>query len=165
MINSRLVRSFGAAAALALLGGCSESLESGIVQNPAPKVEAVLVVSDLAAAPGSSLVVSVKAVSTTGTIGSFTMRLNYDASTLRFEGELPTTDNALRALNATNGLLRFAGANAKGFTDSQLASYKFVVLKPNAARTLSLVIDEMHMLTRVDAKSSLTIAPTREASR
>jgi hypothetical protein len=165
MTKSELSKTLRLIAAVASLGSCSESIESGIVQNPAPKVNAVLVVSDLAAAPGNSVIVAVKAVSTAGTIGSFTMRINYDPTALRFETELPANENALHAVNATNGQLRFAGASAKGFTDPQLASYRFVVLKPNAARRMSLVVDEMHMLTRVDAKSNLTIAPTREGFR
>jgi hypothetical protein len=46
-----------------------------------------------------------------------------------------------------------------------LASYRFVAVAPNSARTLSLVVDEMHMITRVDAKSALTVAPNRPRSR
>lgn len=165
MIKSNLTQTLGLVAVIAILGSCSESREAGIVQNPAPKVEALLVVSDFAAVPGTSIIVAVKAASTAGTIGSFTMRINYDPTALRFDSELPANDNGLHILNPTNGQLRFAGVNANGFTDAQLASYRFVVLRPNAARSLSLVVDEMHMLTRVDAKSSLTIAATREGSR
>lgn len=152
-------------AAIALLGGCSESYTSGIVQNPAPGVEAVLVVSDVAATSGSSILVSVKANSTAGTVGSYTARINYDPAAVRYDGEVPFEDQALRAVNPLNGLVRLAGASASGFVDGRLASYRFVVLRAGGAKTLSLAVDEMHMLTRADAKTNLTIAPVRGTSR
>jgi hypothetical protein len=39
------------------------------------------------------------------------------------------------------------------------------VLRANSVSSLSLVVDEMHMITRVDAKSTLTVAPNRTTSR
>jgi hypothetical protein len=150
----------------ALLGvGCSESYRSTIVQNPAPTIEAVLVVSDLAPSVGGSLIVSVQAIATGGTVGSYTARINYDSTALRFDGEAQMNDHALRATNPAAGRIRFAGASPTGFSDGRLASYKFVVLRANAARTLSLGIDEIHMVTRTDAKTNLTLAPVRMTSR
>jgi hypothetical protein len=150
----------------ALLGvGCSESYRSSIVQNPAPTIEAVLIVSDLTPSIGGSLVVSVQAIATGGTVGSYTARINYDSTALRFDGEAQMNDQALRATNPVPGRLRFAGASSAGFKDGRLASYKFVVLRAGAARTLSLGIDEIHMVTRVDAKSNLIVAPVRMTAR
>jgi len=98
-------------------------------------------------------------------VGSYTAKINYDAAALRFDGEVPMSDQALRASNPSPGLVRFAGAAATGFTNGRLASYKFAVLRPNAARTLSLVVDEMHMITRLDAKTGLIVDPNRTTSR
>lgn len=155
-----------ALAVTALLGlGCSESYRSTIVQNPVPTIEAVLIVSDLNPSIGGSLVVSVQAIATGGTVGSYTARINYDSTALRFDGEAPMNDQALRATNPIPGRLRFAGASPSGFKDGRLVSYKFVVLRANSAKTLSLGIDEIHMVTRADAKSNLILAPVRMTSQ
>jgi hypothetical protein len=144
---------------------CSEPYRSTVVQNPVPAVEAALVVSDSTPPVGGALLVSVQAVAKEGTVGSYTAKINYDPTALRFDGEIAINDKGLRASNASPGLVRFAGAAATGFTDGRLASYRFAVLRPNSARTLSLVIDEMHMITRLDAKTALIVAPNRMTSR
>jgi len=144
---------------------CSEPYRSTVVQNPVPAVEAALVVSDSTPPVGGALLVSVQAVAKEGTVGSYTAKINYDPTALRFDGEIAINDKGLRASNASPGLVRFAGAAATGFTDGRLASYRFAVLRPNSARTLSLAIDEMHMITRLDAKTALIVAPNRMTSR
>jgi hypothetical protein len=168
MTNHHLLRLerlwIGAASALLVLA-CSEPYQSTASQNPVPAVKAALVLSDSAPAVGGALVVSVQALANEGTVGSYTAKINYDAAALRFDSEVPISDQALRASNPTPGLVRLAGAAATGFPSGRLASYKFVVLRPNAARTLSLVVDEMHMITRQDAKSALIVDPNRTTSR
>jgi hypothetical protein len=109
--------------------------------------------------------VSVQAIAKQGAVASYTARINYDPAALRFDGEIAINDNGMRASNPSSGLVRFAGAAATGFTDGRLASYRFAVLQPNSARTLSLVVDEMHMIDRLDAKTTLTVAPNRVTSR
>jgi hypothetical protein len=152
-------------AAALLSSACSESYQSTLVQNPLPAVEAALVISDLAPPVGGALLVSVQAIAKQGTVGSYTARINYDPAALRFDGEIAINDNGMRASNPSPGLIRFAGAAATGFTGGRLASYRFAVLQPNSARTLSLVVDEMHMIDRLDAKTTLTVAPNRVTSR
>ena len=90
---------------------------------------------------------------------------NYDSTALRFDAAAQMNDQALRATNPAPGRLRFAGASPSGFSGGRLASYKFVVLRADGARTLSLDVDEIHMVTRVDAKSNLTVAPVRMTPR
>jgi hypothetical protein len=157
-------RASSLAAAALLSVACSE-YRSPVVQNPAPAVEAALVVSDSAPPVGGALLVSVQVVASQGTVGSYTARINYDPAALQFDGEVAMNDKALRASNSLPGLVRIAGAAATGFTDGRLASFRFAVLQSNSARTLSLVVDEMHMVTRVDAKTTLTVAPNRVTSR
>jgi hypothetical protein len=152
------------ALATALGVACSEN-RSSLLGNPVPAVEAALVLSDSAPPVNGTLLVWVQANSNQGTVGSYTARINYDPTALRFDGEIPIDDKGLRASNASSGLVRFAGAAATGFTDGRLASYRFAVLQANGARTLSLVVDEMHMISRLDAKSTLTVAPNRTTSR
>jgi hypothetical protein len=144
---------------------CSEPYRSTVVQNPVPAVKAALVLSDSAPAVGAALVVTVQALANQGVVGSYTAKINYDATALRFDSEIAISDQALRAINPSPGLVRFAGAAASGFTDGRLASYRFVVLRANSARTLSLVVDEMHMISRLDAKTGLVLAPNRTTSR
>ena len=148
-----------------LMIACSETNQSMGVQNPFPAVKAALVLSDSAPAVGGVLVVSVQALADQGTVGSYTAKINYDAAALRFDGEIAISDQAIRASNPSPGLVRFAGAAAAGFTNGRLASYRFAVLRPNNARALSLIVDEMHMITRLDAKTGLIVAPNSTTSR
>jgi hypothetical protein len=168
MTNHQALRAerlgIGFASALFLIA-CSETNQSTVVQNPVPVIRAALVLSDSAPAAGGILVVSVRALADQGTVGSYTAKINYDATALRFESEIAIADQALRASNPTPGLVRLAGAAAAGFTDGRLASYRFTVLRANSARTLSLVVDEMHMITRLDAKTGLIVAPNSTTSR
>ena len=152
------------ASALFLIA-CSETSRSTVVQNPVPAVKAALMLSDSAPAVGGPLVVSVQALADQGTVGSYTALINYDAAALRFDGEIAISDQALRASNPSPGLIRFAGAAATGFTNGHLASYRFVVLRANSTRTLSLAVDEMHMITRLDAKTGLIVAPNNTTLR
>jgi hypothetical protein len=168
MRNSRTGRRKSAIAiAVCLLasGACSETYRSTVVENAAPAVEAVLVLSNPAPAIGDVIVVSVQANSNQGTVGSYTARIKYDSTALRFDGEMAINDKGLRAVNLAPGLVRLAGAASGGFSDGRLASYRFVALAPNGAKTLSLVVEEMHMISRVDAKSALTVAPNRPVAR
>jgi hypothetical protein len=144
---------------------CSETYQSTAVQKPVPAVKASLVLSDSAPPVGGALVVSVQALADQGTVGSYTAKIIYDANALRFDGEIAISDQALRASNPSPGLVRFAGAAASGFIGGRLASYRFVVLRANSARTLSLAVDEMHMITRLDAKTGLIVAPNSATSR
>lgn len=152
------------ASALFLIA-CSETSRSTVVQNPVPAVKAALMLSDSAPPVGGALVVSVQALADQGTVGSYTAKINYDAAALRFDGEIAISDQALRASNSLPGLIRFAGAAATGFTNGRLASYRFVVLRANSTKTLSLAVDEMHMITRLDAKTGLIVAPNSTTLR
>ena len=143
---------------------CSEN-RSTLLGNPNPAVEAVLVLSDSAPPVNSLLLVSVEANSNQGLVGSYTAKISYDTTALRFAGEVPINDQGMRASNAAAGLVRFAGAAATGFTDGHLASYRFTVLRANSAKSLFLVVDELHMINRMDAKSTLIVAPNRTTSR
>lgn len=164
-VVARIVLPASVLAGVAFMNGCAERYDSGLVQNPAPGVEAVLVVSDVAAHAGAPLFVSVKANAKAGTVGSYTARIGYDPTALRYDGEVPLQDEALRAVNPQSGVIRFAGAATTGFVDGRLASYKFVVLRDGGAKTLSLGFDEMHMTIRSDAKANLVVAPVRATSR
>jgi hypothetical protein len=151
-----------AAAGLAsiMLCACSEPVaNTGL---PEPQMAAGLVLSKQAPAPGDTVEVFTMATSQAATfVGSYTARLTYDPSGMRFLGDMPFEGAALRATNDEAGLLRFAGAAADGFTDGRLAGWRFVVLRAQGARTLKLEITEIHTVTRVDAHAGLLVSPTR----
>ena len=94
-------------------------------------------------------------------VGSFTARLTYDPTALRFEAEIPLEGDALRVSNASGGGLRFAGASAGGFTDGRLAGWRFTVLDPAGVKTLRLIVEEIHTVARNDARANLILTPTR----
>ncbi len=167
VIHLRRGRHLTAGICAAALGSiaCSDGNRSRLVENPVPAVEAALILSDSAPPVGASLVVSVQALATEGAVGSYTARLSYDPSALRYDNEVALEGNGIRASNPQPGLIRFAGAAPTGFAGGRLASYSFVVLRANSARTLSLAVDEMHMITSVDAKPVLRVAPMRTLFR
>ena len=140
---------------------CSETQHSTGVENPVPVIAAALIVSDSAPPVGGSVVVSVRAIGEQTTVASYTARITYDATGLKYDAEIPLEDDALRASNSVPGLLRFAGAASAGFTNAQLAAYRFSVLKANSVRTLSLSVDEIHTVTRLDAKPRLSVRQLR----
>jgi hypothetical protein len=141
---------------------CNEPLASKPASAPDPALEVGLVLSDSMPAVGSSVDVSAQMGSAVPSIvGSFTARIRYDSTALRYQDELPIGDGALRATNATAGQVRFAGAASNGLPNGRLAAFRFVVLRGNALRTLQLVVDEMHTVARTDAASQLRIVPAR----
>ena len=136
------------AALIVAAAACTEqaSTASPVVQRVQP---ARLVLTDSSAAVGASVDVFADAVlPANGVVGSFTARIRFDSTSLRFDGELPLDDGAMRASNASPGMLRVAGAAQAGFANGRLAAYRFVVLRANGARTLALTMDELHTVER-----------------
>ena len=109
--------------------------------------------------PGSGYFVATTQAATS--VGSFTGRITYDSTALRFEAEIPLEGDALRVSNASGGAPVSAGASAGGFTDGRLAGWRFTVIDPAGVKTLRLVVDEIHTVARNDARNNLILAPTR----
>ena len=152
----------------ALLGGaflaaaaCTEPSIPGAASAPDPMLEAGLVLSDSAPAVGATVEVFARVRSTAqAPVGSFTARIRYDTTALRFDREIAVADAATRISNPTMGLVRFAGTATSGLPDGQLGGYRFVVLQQGGTRTLQLVIDELHTVARVNAATLLRAVPT-----
>jgi hypothetical protein len=159
----RSVRILALVGAVSLaLSACTEPVASKPVATPEKTTEAQLILSDSAPAAGRTVDVFAQITAATPEIvGSYTARLRYDTTALRYQHELVIADDALRATNATSGLLRFAGAAPKGLPSGRLAGYRFLVLRANAMQSLQLVVDEMHTVSRTDASSQLRSMPTR----
>lgn len=143
-------------AVLFVLSACTEPVANKPLTTPRKTMEAHLILSDSAAAAGQTVDVFAQITAATPEIvGSYTARLRYDTTALRYQQELVIADDALRATNATSGLLRFAGAAPKGLPSGRLAGYRFLVLRPNAMQSLRLVVDEMHTVARTDVASKV----------
>jgi len=140
--------------------GCTEQASTKAPSTPEPTMDASLVLSNSSPAVGSSVDVYAQIGATTaGLAASFTARIRYDSTALRYQAEIPIADQTLRATNATSGLIRFAGAATAGVTSGRLAAFRFVVLRADGARTLQLTIDELHTVARADAASMVRVIP------
>lgn len=160
MSRPRVMRPLFVPLVLAAVAACSEPLASKVPIVPDPATEARLVLSDSVAAVGATFdVVAEVALPEQDVAGSFTARIRYDSTALRFEEEIAITDGTMRATNATAGLVRFAGAAQRGVVQGRLAAFRFRVLRTDGARTLQLVVDELHSVTRANAASALRVAP------
>lgn len=149
-------------AVVGVLCSCTEPVASKPVVTPGKTTEAQLILSDSAPAMGRTVDVFAQVTAVApDLVGSYTARIRYDTTALRYEQELVIGDDALRATNATTGLLRFAGAAPKGLPTGRLAGYRFLVLRPNATQSLQLVVEEMHMVSRADASSQLQVMPNQ----
>lgn len=156
----------GTGIAVAILSvSCSEANRPTMLENPIPIVEAALVISDSVPPVGGSLTVSVRAIPGQGAVASYTAKITYDSAALRYEREAAISDEGIRASNSLPGSLRIAGAAPAGFADGLLGTYTFTALRTNSTKTLTLIIDEMHLVTRMDAKSRLVLAPMHVESR
>src|ERR1700694_808360 len=89
-----------------VLDGCTEPVSTKAAAPPERTLEARLVMSDSAPVTGKTVDVFAQiTASTPELIGSYTARIRYDTTALRFEQEIPIADDALRATNPTSGLL------------------------------------------------------------
>ncbi|MEO8623573.1 MAG: hypothetical protein ABI625_21020 [bacterium] len=148
--------------AMLVVNGCAEQASTKAPGTPEPTMDASLVLSNSSPAVGSSVDVYAQiGTATAGIVGSFTARIRYDSTSLRYEAEIPIADQTMRATNATGGLVRFAGAATAGVPSGRLAGYRFVVLRADAVRTLQLTVDELHTVARTDAASMVRVAPNR----
>ncbi|MEP7001961.1 MAG: hypothetical protein ABI969_15850 [bacterium] len=142
--------------------GCTEQASTKAPGTPEPTMDASLVLSDSSPVVGNSVDVFAQiGTATAGLVGSYTARIRYDSTSLRYQAEIPIADQTMRATNATSGLVRFAGAATVGVPSGRLAGYRFVVLRTDAVRTLQLTVDELHTVARSDAASMVRVAPTR----
>ena len=149
-------------AVLLVAVACTEPVVSRVAAAPDPTLAAGLVLSDSAPSVGSSVEVYARVESAAPSlVGSFTARIRYDTTALRFVEEIAAADGSTRATNATAGLVRFAGAATNGLPGGHLGGYRFLVLRPQAVRTLQLVVDEIHTVARADAASILHIVPSQ----
>ncbi len=153
------------AAVAATAIACSDVEPAGRpnVAAPAPRgVDAELVVSNMAPAPGSEVVVltRVRGGSDVRRIGSFTARVAFDTTFLRLLGEEPRGDGATRMLNPAAGEARIAGFTTEGFVEGELFALRFSVLQEGALTTLQVAFDELHASDGTDLQQRVQVART-----
>jgi hypothetical protein len=137
---------------------CTEPRTPQPVATPAPALEARVELSDSLPRVGAELIVGVRLRGESAPrIASFTERVSYDTTGLRYLADVAQSDGATRVSNPTSGLIRSAGVRPDGFADGVLVQYRFLVLQPGAAARLQLTIDELHELSRTDALASVQV--------
>jgi hypothetical protein len=156
-LHRSLVR--GSSLAIIVAAACTEPRTPQRVSTPTPALEARLEISDSLPHVGSEITIGVHLHGAAADhIASFTERLSYDSTGLRYVGDVAISDGATRVSNPTPGLIRSAGMRADGFAGGVLVEYKFLVLNPSAVRRMQLSVDELHELSHADAAKSVRIA-------
>lgn len=136
-------------AALVLLAACQET-EPGPPRptlSAARAVEAGLVASTLSPVAGDTLVLLARlsAGADVRPVASFTARLSYDPSRLRFVGEVARADGAMRVINGEiPGDVRVAGIASQGIPTGDLVALRFVSKGGGGVGALQLAVDQLH---------------------
>lgn len=156
-LERRRVRALVALVAAVVAQACTEPVQS---RSPKTQVEGALV-ARLEPSVASAKVGDIVQVALTvrGTVApdvaSFTARIAYDSTRLRYVGEVTREDGAMRVINPQPGVLRVAGIAPTGFADGQLSAVRFAVVRADGLASLRLTVDEMHTTNHVDARRSL----------
>jgi len=90
-----------------------------------------------------------------GKLGSFTGRLRYDQAAFEYGGEVAITDGTLRAVNPRSGEVRVAGASASGVDRASLALFRFRAKNSSGVPSFQFELDELHELSRTDARVNM----------
>lgn len=122
-------------------------------------VSAYIAVSNPNATVGSRVTVSVRARRGTsvGPIGSFTIRVAYDSTKLRFVEAARSEQGMVMANGERAGAVLAAGAAAEGFSDDVLLTSTFEVIGANALRTLELGVTELNSVAFKDQRAYLNV--------
>jgi hypothetical protein len=126
----------------------------------APTNGAVAYLSLPASAPkaGDRIVVSVNAVRAADalTVGSFTFRISYDTTGLRFVRGESSAEGMVLA-SAAKGTITVAGAAAAGFVQETLGSVTLEVVQPSALQSLGLEMLEVNAPDFRDARGQTSV--------
>lgn len=135
--------------AVVLVGAACADAPTKPVTPPPPDGQAIsafVSVDNLHALPGQTVRVSVQVRAADAVkVGSYTGRLRFDPAMLVYKSEVAINDG-LRIANpsgAATGEIRFAGANATGFTSTTIYSAQFTVKGGDWTRSLTLQMEEL----------------------
>ena len=158
-------RTIAVAAAALTLAACSDDdrksyeIPSAPGNLPADALSAFLTLSNTNAGPGDEVTVTVRALRGTavGAIGSFTLKLDYDSTRLRFIESAPSSHGMVLTNATTAGTMIAAGASAAGFSDDQLVTAKFRVLGHRATQSLQLTVSELNSIAFQDQRAAMRV--------
>lgn len=88
-----------------------------------------------------------------GTLGSFTGRVHFNASSLEYLGEVAIGDGTTRAVNRVGDIIRVAGISTSGVNASRLVTFRFRVIDKAALQTMRFDLEEVHELTTTNLLS------------
>ncbi|MGQ0766509.1 MAG: cohesin domain-containing protein [Gemmatimonadota bacterium] len=139
--------------ALIPMFGCNDARQTRPDAKPASdRVEAELLLSRADAAPDGRLGVVVRVM--TGAkvqpVASFTARIAYDATRLRFDADAQPTTEATVINGGETGVVRLAGFRSGGFAGGTLATLTFLEIGDGEIGELRLLFDELHAIDRED---------------
>jgi len=159
----RLASRFPLVALLAVAASCDDDRPQLLPVAPmsvaSDAISAYVAVSNANPTPGTEVTVFVRARrgSAVAPIGSFTLRLAYDSTRLRFK-DAGRSDHGMVLTNAARaGVVVAAGASAEGFTDDELLSATFTVSSANALAALQLSVSELNSVKFEDKNASTRV--------
>jgi hypothetical protein len=162
-MSARIRLSIVAVAAVAAIACDDERAETptapvGVGPN---EISAYIAASNASPSTGDRVTISIRARrgSAVGPIGSFTLRLDYDATRLRFVESARSARGMVLANGAVAGIVRGAGASSDGFTDDELLTSTFDVLGADALASLRLDVTELNSVKFEDQRASMRVAP------
>ena len=150
---------------LLVAAGCADRQNAlpAALEDVAPTgLSAYLAVSDAAPPPGSRFTVAVrtKRGAAVGPVGSFTLRLMFDTTRMRFVEAARSDVGMVMSNGATPGVLVAAGASSNGFTNDELLFATFDALGHDATATLALSVSELNSVSFENQRSRLVLSRT-----
>jgi hypothetical protein len=144
-------------AVLCVLMSCAEPTHSrGPSTQAAPSAIVPHLVVSSVIGQDVIVTVSIEVHGDVGRVGSLTADVSYDSTALAFQEAVALNDGAMRAVNPTAGLLRFAVISSQGLDAERLAEFHFHVRDAAALARMQLEIRELHTLSRSDLKALVT---------
>ena len=153
-----------ALATLPLLVACGDdrprTLPAALDEIEATALSAYMAVSDATPPPGSRFTVAVltKRGALVGPVGSFTLRLTFDATRMRFVEAARSPLGMVMANGAAPGVLMAAGASASGFTNDELLFATFDAIAPDAVSSLAIDVTELNSVAFENQRGRLVLA-------
>lgn len=124
------------------------------------ELSAYLAVSQSDPTVGSQFTVTVrtKRGSAVAPVGSFTIKLAFDTTRVRYHDVGRSELGMVMANGAKPGVLLAAGASGNGFTSDELLVATFTALAPDAAKSLQLTVDELNSVGFEDQRGKMRVS-------
>jgi hypothetical protein len=150
---------------IAMATGCADDRPRALPAEPteieATALSAYMAVSDPTPPPGSRFTVAVRTKRgvAVGPVGSFTLRLFFDSTKMRFVEHGRSELGMVMANGATPGVLTAAGASSNGFTNDELLLATFTAIGPDPVSTLTFSVTELNSVSFENHRNRLIVSP------